>query len=160
MMEQTPSRWMDILGYAGLIPFLGLAVLTALHHGTEAGADYAHFNLLYALCIISFLGAVHWGLALMQSNLQHPTYLAGMTPAEFETRSFVWGVTPSLLAWIAAAFSPPEATLWVLALILAVVWLADQAMLKPLKAFRRYLRLRNHLTIGAMLGLVLTAWFA
>ncbi|MCQ8897610.1 DUF3429 domain-containing protein [Limnobacter humi] len=160
MTDKTPSRWMDILGYAGLIPFWGLAVLTAIHHGTEAGADYAHINLLYALCIVSFLGAVHWGLALTQSNLQHPTYLAGLTPAEFETRSFVWGVTPSLLAWIAAAFSPTEATLWVLTGILALVWLVDQAMLKPLKGFTRYLRLRNHLTIGATLGLALTAWFA
>ncbi|HEY1057542.1 MAG TPA: DUF3429 domain-containing protein [Limnobacter sp.] len=160
MTGQTSSRWMDILGYAGLIPFLGLAGLTALHSGTEVANDYAHINVLYALCIVSFLGAVHWGLALMQSNLQHPTYLAGLTPAEFETRSFVWGVTPSLLAWISAAFTPAYATLWVLTGILALVWLADQAMLKPMKGFARYLRLRNHLTIGAMLGLVLTAWFA
>ena len=151
---------MNTLGYAGLIPFLGLAVLTGVFSGTETASALAQYNLIYALCIVSFLGAVHWGLAISLANQEQPAYLAGLDQAEFETRSFIWGVTPSLLAWLAGAFSPPEYTLWILALILAVVWLVDQRMLKPMKAFEQYLKLRNHLTLGAIAGLLLTACFA
>jgi drug/metabolite transporter (DMT)-like permease len=105
------------------------------------------------------LGAVHWGLAISLSSQDQATYLAGLDQAEFETRSFIWGVTPSLLAWLAGAFSPPQFTLWILALILVLVWLVDQRFLKPMKAFDAYLRLRNHLTLGAILGLLVTACF-
>ena len=151
---------MNTLGYAGLIPFLGLAILTGLYSGTETASTLAQYNLIYALCIVSFLGAVHWGLAISLNNTEQAVYLAGMDQAEFETRSFIWGVTPSLLAWVAGAFSPPGTTLWILALILAFVWLVDQRFLKPMKAFDSYLKLRNHLTLGAIVGLLITACFA
>ena len=151
---------MNTLGYAGLIPFVGLAVLTGIYGDTEMAATFAQYNLMYALCIVSFLGAVHWGLAISIANQEQPVYLAGLDQAEFETRSFIWGVTPSLLAWLAGVFSPAQYTLWILALILAVVWVVDQRFLKPMKAFGSYLRLRNHLTLGAILGLLVTACFA
>jgi hypothetical protein len=160
MAQVLKTHWMNILGYAGLIPFLGLAALTGIYIGTDTANQLANYNLIYALCIVSFLGAVHWGLAISLSSQSEVSYLAGLDPAEFETRSFIWGVTPSLLAWLAGAFSPPEFTLWVLAVILAVVWLVDQRFLKPMKAFDAYLRLRNHLTLGAILGLLVTACFA
>lgn len=160
MAQVLKTHWMNTLGYAGLIPFLGLAVLTGVFSGTETASTLAHYNLIYALCIVSFLGAVHWGLAISLLNQEQPAYLAGLDQAAFETRSFIWGVTPSLLAWLAGSFSPPEYTLWILAVILAFVWLVDQRMLKPMKAFEQYLKLRNHLTLGAIAGLLLTACFA
>lgn len=160
MGKALKTNWMNTLGYAGLIPFLGLAILTGLFSGTETAGALARYNLIYALCIVSFLGAVHWGLAISLSNNEHPAYLAGLDQAEFETRSFIWGVTPSLLAWVAGAFSPPGTTLWILAAILAFVWLMDQRFLKPMKAFDSYLKLRNHLTLGAITGLLITACFA
>jgi hypothetical protein len=160
MAQVLKTHWMNTLGYAGLIPFLGLAGLTGVYSGTATAAMLAQYNLIYALCIVSFLGAIHWGLAISLANQEQPAYLAGLDQAEFETRSFIWGVTPSLLAWLAGAFSPPEYTLWILASILALVWTVDQRMLKPMKAFDQYLKLRNHLTLGAIAGLVLTACFA
>ena len=160
MTQALKTHWMNALGYAGLIPFLGLAVLTGIYTGTETAGQLANYNLIYALCIVSFLGAVHWGLAISLSSQDQATYLAGLDQAEFETRSFIWGVTPSLLAWLAGAFSPPQFTLWILVLILVLVWLVDQRFLKPMKAFDAYLRLRNHLTLGAILGLLVTACFA
>lgn len=159
MARALKTHWMNTLGYAGLIPFLGLAVFTGIYSGTETASYLAKINLIYALCIISFLGAVHWGIAIAVSQSEQPIYLAGLDPAEFETRSFIWGVTPSLLAWLAGAFSPAQHTLWILALILALVWLVDQRLLKPMKAFDSYLKLRNHLTLGAILGLLITACF-
>ena len=160
MAQVLKTHWMNTLGYAGLIPFLGLAALTGVYSGTATATMLAQYNLIYALCIVSFLGAIHWGLAISLANQEQPAYLAGLDQAEFETRSFIWGVTPSLLAWLAGAFSPPEYTLWILAVILAFVWLVDQRMLKPMKAFEQYLKLRNHLTLGAIAGLLLTACFA
>lgn len=150
---------MNLLGYGGLIPFLGLAVLTGIYSGTSTGTSLARCNLIYALCIVSFLGAVHWGLAISTGHKEQLAE-AGLSQAEFETRSYIWGVVPSLLAWVAGSFSPEQHALWILALILAVVWWVDQRLLKPMKAFEKYLRLRNHLTAGAIAGLLITAYFA
>ncbi len=159
MANLMKTPWMKCLGYAGLLPFLGLAVMTGLYEGTEQSKDFAQYNLIYGICIVSFLGAVHWGLAIAMNSHENPSYLAGLSQAEFETRSFIWGVTPSLLAWLAGAFTPLNITLWLLALILLLVWLVDQRFLKPMKAFSSYLQLRNHLTAGAVLGLGATACF-
>ncbi|MCR2745031.1 DUF3429 domain-containing protein [Limnobacter parvus] len=160
MTQALKTHWMSTLGYGGLIPFLGLAVLTGVYSGTDTAAELARYNMVYALCIVSFLGAVHWGLAIsLSSSPPKPGFLGGVDQAEFETRSFIWGVTPSLLAWLAGAFSPAQHTLWILGGVLAFVWLVDQHLLKPMKAFDSYLKLRNHLTAGAILGLLITACF-
>ncbi|WP_370263978.1 DUF3429 domain-containing protein [Limnobacter sp.] len=156
-MQGLNARWMRILGYAGLIPFLGLAALAWLNHGSDLATMFARFNFIYALCIVSFLGAVHWGIALGFSKSHEAIYLAGHSQAEFETRAFVWGVVPSLLAWLVGAFAPADYALALLALVLIGVWWMDRRILLPLKAFPEYLRLRNHLTLGAVLGLALTA---
>ena len=145
------------MGYAGLVPFLGLAGLAVVYRNTDLASMFAQFNFVYALCIISFLGAVHWGIALGFSKRSEAVYLAGHSPAEFETRAFVWGVVPALLAWLIGVFAPADYALYMLALVLALVWWTDRRMLGPLKAFEEYLSLRNHLTLGAVLGLLLTA---
>lgn len=160
MAQVLKTHWMNTLGYAGLIPFIGLAIMTGVYSGTEMAATTAGYNLIYAICIVSFLGAVHWGLAIALFSQEQPAYLAGLNQTEFETRSFIWGVTPSVLAWIAGAFAPQQSVLWILAGILAVVWVVDQKLLKPMKAFHAYLKLRNHLTLGAVVGLLVTACFA
>ncbi|MEQ9107989.1 MAG: DUF3429 domain-containing protein [Limnobacter sp.] len=154
------TNWMDVLGYAGLIPFLGFATLTALCGDTDMATTLANYNLLYGLAIVSFLGAVHWGLAIALSSQTTPAYLAGVDQADFEARSFIWGVSPSLLAWLASAFAPTQLALWILTFILLLVWFVDRYFLKPMKAFDHYLKLRTRLTVGAVLGLGLTACFA
>ena len=160
MAQVLKTHWMNTLGYAGLIPFLGLAILTGVYSGTDTASTLAEYNLIYALCIVSFLGAVHWGLAIALSSQTTPAYLAGVDQADFEARSFIWGVTPSLLAWLASAFAPTQLALWILTFILLLVWFVDRYFLKPMKAFDHYLKLRTRLTVGAVLGLGLTACFA
>lgn len=160
MTTALRTNWMNILGYAGLIPFLGFAVLTALCGDAGMAATLANYNLLYGLAVISFLGAVHWGLAIALSNQETPVYLGGMDQEAFETRSFIWGVTPSLLAWLASAFAPTQLGLWILTFVLLLVWFVDRQFLGPIKAFDHYLKLRTRLTVGAALGLGLTAGFA
>ncbi|MDP3187114.1 DUF3429 domain-containing protein [Limnobacter sp.] len=154
------TNWMDVLGYAGLIPFFGFAALTALCGDTDMATTLANYNLLYGLAVVSFLGAVHWGLAIALSGQTTPVYLAGVDQADFEARSFIWGVTPSLLAWLASAFAPTQLALWILTFILLLVWFVDRYFLKPMKVFDHYLKLRTRLTVGAVLGLGLTACFA
>lgn len=160
MTRTLQTRWMEMLGYAGLIPFLGLGGLSAYFQGTDLAAMFSQYIFIYALCIVSFLGAVHWGVALVQAKLPELSASAGVSPAEFETRGFVWGVTPSLLAWLVGAFSPSDWTLYLLAVTLVLVWLADRRLLKKLKGFEDYMRLRNHLTLGASVGLLAAARFA
>ena len=82
-----PSREGWVLGYFGLVPFVFLACLSWLAKG--ALQHSLVFALLaYGASILSFLGAIHWGLALRGSQ----------TPP---ARMLAWGVMPSLWAWVA-----------------------------------------------------------
>jgi len=104
----APAR---LLGPAGLIPFAALAI------GIWAGVPGAGPALAaYGATILAFLGAVHWGLALV---------------APAAERGADWGrlglgVVPSLIAWVALLL-PPQAGLLLLAVIFALLPLADRA---------------------------------
>ena len=56
--------------------------------------DFVRGQLAYGIVILSFLGGVHWGAAMMCSDLS----LADTKLA------LLWGVTPSLIAWSATLF--------------------------------------------------------
>jgi hypothetical protein len=92
--ELLNKRLVLQLGYAGLIPFflMTLGVWTA--DPTWIG-DFVKGQLAYAMVILSFLGGVHWGVALLSNTL----------PEEISRRALTWGVTPSLIAWCATLFS-------------------------------------------------------
>ena len=80
----SPSLIAKTIGYAGLIPFICLSALSVLLNGTQQSTNL--FSLLaYGATIISFLGAIHWGLAMRE---EQPDPIAIM-----------WGVIPSLMAW-------------------------------------------------------------
>ncbi|RXF75521.1 DUF3429 domain-containing protein [Hansschlegelia zhihuaiae] len=75
------------LGLAGLAPFIALALAVALQHRDLVGIDAGAALLFYGATILSFLGGVHWGLAL-----RHPsaTTRAGL---------YVVAMMPPLWAW-------------------------------------------------------------
>ena len=85
-----PAVW---LGLSGLIPFVATVALAAAT-GDPALRAWALFALAaYGAAILSFLGAVHWGLALA-------------TPADAPGAAALvprlgLGVLPSLAAWVA-----------------------------------------------------------
>lgn len=79
------------LGGAGLLPFVAGALLVCGLRGGQQG-PWAAALLAYGALIVSFLGGIHWGLAMRQAP--PPTYL------------LVWGVVPSLLAWPMLWLSP------------------------------------------------------
>jgi hypothetical protein len=82
--RSCPSLTARGIGYAGLIPFVCLGVTSVFWQGTHQSIII--FSLLaYGATIISFLGAIHWGLA--------------MRDEQSDPISIIWGVIPSLLAW-------------------------------------------------------------
>lgn len=143
-------KWTLLLGYGGLIPFLGLAWLTASPQLDHTAVEFATWNLQYGLAIISFLGAIHWGLALAESDREQPYHGRPL--------DWLWGVTPCLAAWFAIVFLDLKPALWTLCAILLAVWCFDQARLGGQSKLRHYLTLRTHLTLGAALGLGATAY--
>ena len=81
------------LGYAGLVPFLMMMTGTWFADPSWVD-DFVKGQLAYAIVILSFLGGIHWGAAMLCSSLSLD-----------ETRkSLAWGVTPSLIAWSATLF--------------------------------------------------------
>jgi len=102
-----------LLSYGGLIPFVaGAALAWALDGNLRTAAVRA--VIVYAVAILSFIGAIHWGRVLsgQEGEGAGPVWLA-------------WGVTPSLLGWFAALL-PPVWTLAVLILSFALAWAADR----------------------------------
>ena len=125
-------------GYAGLIPFVGLAIAAL------TGAVWAGPLLLgYGAAILSFLGGVVWGRAL-----------AGMRRRGLAVSLGV-AVTPALLAWLALWLGGVEG-LWLCALALVGLLAYD---LREGALPDWFARLRVHLTVGAAGPLVLAAVF-
>ena len=91
MSDPEPlPRAATILGYCGFVPFAGLAAAVVV--APEPMDARAAFALLaYAATILSFLGGVHWGLAIAASTL---------TTSQ-RTFHLALSVAPQLLGWSA-----------------------------------------------------------
>jgi len=112
----------DRLGYAGLIPFVGLAF--QFEDETSVSAFMS-----YAAVILSFLGGIHWGVAMRDQRLASNTVLAV-------------SMLPSLLAWFAMLL--PINLGLVISLLAYITWWAwDVTHIEDVD----YRRLRTHLTI-------------
>ena len=101
-----------LLGAAGLLPSLAMPVLLA---AGDSAADFAlHAGPAYGALIASFIGGAWWGLA------------ANKVGGAALTRWLVASVLPMLAAW-GALLVPPQAGLLLLAVIFALLPLADRA---------------------------------
>mmetsp|Transcript_13760 Transcript_13760/g.38802 ORF Transcript_13760/g.38802 Transcript_13760/m.38802 type:complete len:188 (-) Transcript_13760:1476-2039(-) len=100
------------LAVAGMIPFAALTPIGAEALGGVEElkqvpglecvlARSSELQRTYAATIVSFLGAVHWGTALAQPPV-------GGSPARFVSLRYLWGVSPSLLAWGSLALPEGE----------------------------------------------------
>ena len=142
MRAELPP-WMAALGYAGLIPFAACAAL--LLAAPEAGLRSLCERALlgYGAVILSFLGGVHWGLALRGDPGRGPRMLA-------------IGVIPSLVGW-AALLAPFETAAAIQVGAFGAFWLYEHRVLGPTVLPPAYLALRRWLTVGvvASLGLAL-----
>ena len=126
------ADWATWLGHAGLLPFAAGAALIWLVRD-EVRPYVEHALAAYGALIVSFLGGVHWGVALRQPRP--------------DRRLLAWGVTPSLVAW-AVVLMPPSTGLAVLGAALVACYLVDR-QLYPAHGLQAWLTLRFRLTAVA-----------
>jgi hypothetical protein len=127
-----------ILGFAGLIPFFACAAGAWLL-GNPATTIAVNLQLTYGAVVLSFLGAVYWGLALAEAAAGN---WRRMTPA----------VLPALVGW-AALMIPSTLGLVLLAAGFAGTFLADRAAVTANRAPAWYAALRKPLTLLVLLSL-------
>lgn len=135
-MNDAAIRTAWLLGLAGLLPFAGAALLSLASPGWH---DLALLALRgYGAVILAFLGAVHWGFALLPEVGQEAV----------GPKRLVLGIVPALVAWIALLLpvGPALALLAVaiLAMAAAEQWAAAEALVP-----HSYMRLRWILSAGA-----------
>jgi hypothetical protein len=140
-VDTEQGLWVSRLGYAGLIPFVLGAVLMFLV-ADEVHPLVAIALTAYGAVIASFLGGIHWGLALREN-----------TP--LRTFHLLWGVTPSLLAWV-AVIMPAYAGLPLLGLLLLACYLVDRKTW-PAVGLKQWMTLRFRLTLVSVLSCLLGA---
>ncbi len=134
-------RW---LGYGGLWPFLALALACWVDSDWAPRALQA--QLAYGAVILSFVGALHWGLAMGAPGLD----------AAARNGRYAWSVVPSLLGWVALLL--PNATgLWLLALGFVLHFGQDWRHARGAGVPGWYLPLRARLTAVATACLLLSA---
>ena len=136
-----PPRVAQLLGYGGLLPFGGLA-LVSLWIEPPSSALFASALLAYGASILSFLGAIHWGLAMRDD--QAPDH-----------KLLLWGVLPSLAAWL-ALLAGGALGLWVVVAGLWVCFAVDRSVY-PRFALQGWLPMRLALTTVATLACGLVA---
>jgi len=131
-----------LLGFGGLIPFVALAMLTflvSLEH-----RSIVIFSLLaYGVTIVSFLGAIHWGLTMVENRP--------------DVQRLVWGVVPSLLAWISLMLKVEWGLLLVATVLL--VCLAVDFKVYPRYGLGHWLRMRLILSAVAVVSTALPALY-
>jgi hypothetical protein len=132
------------MGFGGLIPFVLLALGVWL--ADPAYRAFAGLALLgYGAVIASFLGAIHWGLVMRHSSINSPAPLSVLA----------WGVSPSLVTWVALLLGPVPG-LWIVAGLLWACYAADR-VLYPRFQVQGWLPMRWTLTVVASASCLLGA---
>lgn len=141
-----------LLGLGGLIPFIGLAVL-ALGNDADLSRMAVDAQIHYAASILSFVGALHWGIALAA-----PAMGNGRTVV-----ALLWSVVPSLWAWVATSapnlvpdWDAAHSSLAMLAGGLLVAWIVDTRLYRGHPVPRWFPKLRATLTLGATVSVLVT----
>ena len=137
--DLSESKLIWRLGIGGLIPFYGTLVLVTL---TGAETFWLTSQTIYAALIISFIGAVYWGLSLYNNQLEH----------KIRVYFLLYGVTPALFAWgilllpLNFRFRPLSALL--------CACLAADALFRSYHS-KAWIRVRICLTLGGSASLLL-----
>ena len=138
--SSTTTRILAWLGYGGLLPFVAGALAVVTHQGEWA----LRALLAYGACILSFLGAVHWGWVLA------PGSAAGRLPV---VRTLALGVVPSLVGWVALLL-PAGTGLALLICGFAGWYLLESRLVGAATLGAAYFALRQRLTFGVLACLV------
>lgn len=140
MRQSSMPTAVGMLGYGGLIPFIGLATLANIE--PSHGILYRGALLLYGAVILSFVGAIHWGVAMIVTDLNDQDRRA----------AYVWSVIPALMAWMTYILSPITAALVLVLGFLLQYW-RDATLARKIAWPVWYLPLRIRLTLVAILSL-------
>jgi ABC-type proline/glycine betaine transport system permease subunit len=139
----TSAAW---LGGLGAAPFIGLAGAMPFLEA-EPRRLVAHALVAYGATILSFLGGVHWGLAIgSPTKTEH-----GKLPARL-----VLSVIPSLAGW-AALLVPEMSGLFILTVAIAAMLWIDIRATRAGQAPPWYPKLRVPLSGVVMAALLLGA---
>ena len=137
----SPSRF-AVLGYGGLLPFIGLTLLILFW--AEYRAFFSMMLVGYGAVILSFVGALHWGFAMTLQGL----------PAKQRQERLVWSVIPALIGWVGTLLPVPVGCLVLTFGFVGHLW-QDRKLAQAVPGW--YLPMRVHLTAVASLCLLLSA---
>jgi len=132
-----------VLGVAGLIPF-ALGAL-AVSFAPEIKAEAAAALLAYGVVILSFLGGIRWGFAMLGGE-------------ERSWAAYGASIVPSLAAWLGAIAGGPEGLL-VLTVALGLWFFVERAAPPSLPLPSWYMRLRAGFTAFAVLSLAAASYY-
>lgn len=132
-----PAAW---LGAAGVIPFLAGAAGMWLLPPAQAD-DAARLMVAYGAVILSFMGAIHWGLVMWRNDDECQNW-------------YVVSVLPALAAWVALML-PPLPALSLLAVAFILVYAFDRTAIAAGIAPPWYRALRTPLTTAVATLLLL-----
>jgi len=140
-------RFAWILGLAGLLPFCAHALFSWVSPPSELGGvlrSQAH----YAASILTFLGALHWGVTIASPSIVDGPAVTRM----------LWSVIPSIFCWIVTLY-PTDVSLPLLFAGLALALPIDWLLYRASPVARWFVTLRVVLTTGA-LAAVGASWAA
>jgi len=141
------QRFAWILGLAGLLPFAAHAVFSWLSPPAELTGvlrSQAH----YAAAILTFLGALHWGVTLASPDIRDGRAVTRL----------LWSVLPSIFCWIVTLY-PVRISLPLLWAGLLLALIVDWLLYRDTHVPRWFLTLRTVLSVGALAG-VAASWLA
>ena len=134
----------QIIGLFGLVPFVACTAL--IYSGLSDISVVALFsNAIYGAVILSFVGAIHWGLAMREDRSPY---------------WYIWSIIPTLSGWLAIVFLDIRISLLVLSVAFTLAWTVDRHAHKLGLIPNWYMRLRHLLTVGATISLLATAFAA
>lgn len=142
MRQKTMPTAVGLLGYGGLVPFIGLAILSFAE--PAHGIMYRGALILYGAVILSFVGAIHWGVAMMAEGLSE----------QIRQDCYIWSVVPALIGWFTYFFSPIGAALLLSVGFMLQYW-RDAVTAKIIYWPDWYLPLRIRLTSVACASLLM-----
>lgn len=131
-----------VLGFAGLIPFLA-STLGVWLSGYPQSLIALDIQLAYGAVILSFMGAVHWGLAMADG------------PEAMSFHRLGWSVVPALAGWLALLLNPIYGLLLMVAGF-AGVYFGDLRSIAADNTPAWYKALRKPLTIIVIASLAST----
>ncbi|MDB5997056.1 MAG: hypothetical protein JWP42_4192 [Pseudomonas sp.] len=140
----SPPKYVALLGYGGLLPFMGLAllILTSLEYRPFLAVALVN----YGAVILSFIGALHWGFAMSVPNMS----------AELRRARLIWSVIPALIAWLSTLLPVQLGCLLLIVGFVVHLW-QDRQLVRVVGLHAWYLPMRLRLTTVASVCLLIGA---